>query len=141
MDLHSLDRFLNAQEHTYETALKEIQNGKKRTHWMWYIFPQLRGLGKSDMAYIYGIAGMEEARAYLEHPILSARLIEITEALLEHKDKDAYEIFGDIDEMKLHSSMTLFAIANEGESIFQEVLDRFFAGEMDEYTQNLIVLS
>lgn len=140
MDHKSLDRFLKAQEHKYKTALKEIRNGKKRTHWMWYIFPQLRGLGKSDMAYIYGIAGLEEAMAYLEHPILSARLIEITEALLERKDKDAYKIFGDIDEMKLHSCMTLFATASEGEPIFQEVLDCFFNGEPDEYTLNLIDL-
>ena len=138
MDLHSLDRFLKAQEHKYETALGEIQNGKKRTHWMWYIFPQLRGLGQSDMSYTYGIDGLEEARAYLEHPVLSTRLVEITEALLEHKDKDAYEIFGDIDETKLHSCMTLFAIASDGEPLFQEVLDCFFDGEMDEPTLNLI---
>ena len=88
MDISSLNRFLEAQEHTYATALKEIKNGEKESHWMWYIFPQLRGLGKSRMAYAYGINGLEEAKAYLAHPVLSARLIEISEALLEHKGKD-----------------------------------------------------
>ena len=84
MDINSLDRFLEAQERMYEIALKEIRNGEKESHWMWYIFPQLRGLGKSQMAYAYGISGLEEAKAYLEHPVLSARLIEITEALRYH---------------------------------------------------------
>lgn len=138
MDVNSLDRFLEAQEHIYERALKEIRNGKKRTHWMWYIFPQLRGLGRSQMAYAYGINGLEEAKAYLEHPILSKRLIEISEALLSHNDKSAYKIFGDIDEMKLKSCITLFAYISEENSIFHQVLDCFFDGEMDEYTLKLI---
>lgn len=141
MDTSTLDRFLLAQAHRYERALREIQGGKKRTHWMWYVFPQLRGLGKSPMAYTYGIEGAEEARAYLEHPLLSARLVEITEALLKHKDKDAYEIFGDVDERKLKSCMTLFAVAREGESVFRQALDCFFDGEMDECTLNLLGLS
>ena len=101
MDLNSLDRFLEAQERMYSVALKEIQNGEKESHWMWYIFPQLRGLGRSQMAYVYGINGIEEAKAYLKHPVLSARLIEICEALLTHKGKDIYDIMGDIDDMKL----------------------------------------
>ena len=92
MDINSLDRFLEAQERMYETALKEIKNGEKESHWMWYIFPQLRGLGKSQLAYTYGINGIEEAKAYIAHPVLSARLIEITEALLTHKGKDIYDI-------------------------------------------------
>ena len=92
MDINSLDRFLEAQEQMYDIALKEIQNGEKESHWIWYIFPQLRGLGRSQMAYAYGINGMEEAKAYLEHPILSKRLIEITEALLLHKEKDIYNL-------------------------------------------------
>ena len=134
MDINSLDRFLEAQESMYETALKEIQNGEKESHWMWYIFPQLRGLGKSQMAYVYGINGIEEAKAYLEHPILSARLVEITEALLTHKGKDIYDVMGDIDDMKLQSSMTLFALANEEHSLFSQVLDSFYDGKKDEYT-------
>ena len=138
MDINSLDRFLEAHELMYETALKEIKNGKKKSHWMWYIFPQLRGLGKSRMSYVYGINGIEEAKAYLEHPVLSARLIEITEALLTHKDKDIYDIMGDIDDMKLHSSMTLFALASEENSVFHQVLECFYNGEMDEYTIKLV---
>ena len=138
MDINSLDRFLEAQERMYETAHKEIKNGKKKTHWMWYIFPQLRGLGRSQMAYTYGVNGIEEARAYLAHPILSSRLMEISEALLAHKDKSACEIFGDIDEMKLKSSMTLFACASEEKSVFHQVIDCFYDGKMDEYTLKVI---
>ena len=138
MDTNSLDRFLEAQERMYETALKEIKNGEKESHWMWYIFPQLRGLGRSQMAYVYGINGLEEAKAYLEHPDLSARLIEITEALLEHKDQDIEDILGDIDAMKLRSSMTLFALISEGDSIYHNVLDCFYNGKTDSYTIELI---
>lgn len=137
MDINSLDRFLEAQERMYETALKEIKNGEKESHWMWYIFPQLRGLGKSRMAYAYGINGIEEAKAYLAHPVLSARLIEITEALLEHKDQDVEDILGDIDAMKLRSSMTLFALISEEVSTFQRVLDCFYDSKMDEQTIKL----
>ena len=138
MDINSLERFVEAQEKMYSTAMKEIQNGKKRSHWMWYIFPQLRGLGRSSMAHIYGISGIEEAQAYLEHPWLSGRLYELCVALLKHKDKSAIEIFGDLDEMKLKSSMTLFALTSEDYTIFDQVLEQFFDGEMDEVTVNLI---
>jgi uncharacterized protein (DUF1810 family) len=138
MDINSLERFVEAQEKMYSTAMKEIQNGKKCSHWMWYIFPQLRGLGRSSMAHIYGISGLEEAVAYLEHPWLSGRLYELCVALLHHKDKSAYEIFGDIDAMKLKSSMTLFALTSEDYTIFDEVLDAFFEGHMDETTVKLI---
>lgn len=138
MDINSLDRFLEAQERMYETALKEIKNGEKESHWMWYIFPQLRGLGKSRMAYACGINGLEEAKAYLEHPDLSARLIEITEALLEHKDQDIEDILGDIDAMKLRSSMTLFALISENESVFHQVLDCFYNGSLDQVTLKVI---
>ena len=100
MDINSLERFVEAQEHTYPTALKEVQNGKKRSHWMWYIFPQLRGLGMSSMAHKYGISGLEEAKAYLNHPVLSGRLYELCGALLLHKGKSAHSIFGDTDSMK-----------------------------------------
>ena len=140
MDINSLDRFLEAQEIMYETALKEIKNGKKRSHWMWYIFPQLRGLGESRMSYVYGINGLEEAKAYLEHPVLSARLIEITKALVTHKGKDIYKIMGDIDDMKLQSSMTLFALVSENDSVFRQVLDFFYNGEEDSNTLQIIKL-
>lgn len=138
MDINSLDRFLEAQERMYETALKEIKNGEKESHWMWYIFPQLRGLGRSQMAYTYGINGLEEAKAYLDHPVLSARLIEISEALLKHKNQDIENILGDIDAMKLRSSMTLFALISEENSVFHQVLDCFYDGKIDEYTCRII---
>ena len=105
---------------------------------MWYMFPQLRGLGTSTMAYRYGISGLDEAKAYLEHPLLSGRLYELCGELLKRKDKTALEIFGDIDEMKLKSSMTLFALTTEDYTIFDEVLERFFYGQMDESTVKLI---
>jgi uncharacterized protein (DUF1810 family) len=138
MDINSLDRFAEAQEKMYPTAMKEIQAGKKQSHWMWYIFPQLRGLGTSSMAHKYGIIDIGEARAYLEHPWLSGRLYELCVALLHHKDKSAYEIFGDVDEMKLKSSMTLFDLTSEDYTIFDQVLEQFFDGEMDEVTVRLI---
>ncbi len=138
MDINSLDRFLEAQERMYPIALKEIMNGEKESHWMWYIFPQLRGLGKSQMAYAYGINGLEEAKAYLEHPVLSARLIEISEALLEHKDQDIEDILGDIDAMKLRSSMTLFALISEDESVFHQMLDSFYNGKRDKFTLEIV---
>ena len=138
MDIHSLDRFIQAQALTYQSALKEIKNGKKRSHWMWFMFPQLRGLGTSAMAHAYGISDLDEAKAYLAHPVLSGRLCELCGELLKHKDKTALEIFGDIDEMKLKSSMTLFALASEDYTIFDEVLENFFGGKMDEVTIKLI---
>ena len=138
MDINSLDRFIKAQELAYPIALREIKNGRKRSHWMWYMFPQLRGLGKSSMAHAYGIEGLDEAKAYLAHPVLSERLYKLCGELLKHKDKTALEIFGNIDEMKLKSSMTLFALTSEDYTIFDEVLESFFGGEMDEITVKLI---
>ena len=138
MDINSLFRFLEAQESTYATALKEIKNGEKESHWIWYIFPQLRGLGYSPKAYTYGINGLEEAKAYLEHPVLSARLIEITEALLTHRGKDIEDIMGDIDALKLRSSMTLFALISEADSVFHQVLEVFYDSKMDEMTLGLL---
>ena len=138
MDFNSLDRFVQAQTLMYPSVLKQIQNGKKTSHWMWFMFPQLRGLGTSTMAHIYGISGLGEAKAYLAHPVLSGRLYELCGELLKHKDKTALEIFGDIDEMKLKSSMTLFALTSEDYTIFDEVLENFFSGEMDEVTVKLI---
>ena len=141
MDINSLDRFLEAQERMYPVALKEIQNGEKESHWMWYIFPQLRGLGKSRMAYAYGINGLEEAKAYLAHPVLSARLIEITVALLQHQDIIIEDLIGDLDVKKLHSCMTLFSLICDGHSVFHQVLDCFYDGEMDKKTISMISAS
>lgn len=138
MDFNSLDRFVQAQTLMYQSVLQQIQNGKKTSHWMWFMFPQLRGLGTSTMAHLYGISGLGEAKAYLAHPVLSGRLYELCGELLKHKDKTALEIFGDIDEMKLKSSMTLFALTSEDYTIFDEVLEHFFGGEMDEVTVKLI---
>ena len=138
MDICSLNRFLEAQKIMYETALEEIKKGEKESHWIWYIFPQLRGLGYSPKAYTYGIDGLEEAKAYLEHPVLSARLIEITEALLTHRGKDIEDIMGDIDALKLRSSMTLFAHISETNSVFHRVLEVFYDSKMDEMTLELL---
>ena len=138
MDFNSLDRFVQAQTLMYPSVLKQIQNGKKTSHWMWYMFPQLRGLGTSAMAHLYGISGLGEAKAYLAHPVLSGRLYELCGELLKHNDKTALEIFGDMDEMKLKSSMTLFALTSEGYTVFDEVLENFFGGEKDELTVKLI---
>ena len=138
MDLNSLIRFLTAQEHAYDIALAEIRRGRKRTHWIWYIFPQLRSLGKSERSYFYGIADIEEAKAYLDHPILGSRLIEISETLLHIQGKSAQDIFGGIDSMKLHSSMTLFAVVGGDGSVFYKVIDRYFDGKMDENTLKIL---
>ncbi|MBE6748945.1 MAG: DUF1810 domain-containing protein [Ruminococcaceae bacterium] len=138
MDANSLNRFIEAQVRMYETALTEIKNGMKVSHWIWFIFPQLRGLGRSDTAYTYGINGIEEAKEYLAHPVLSARLTEISETLLVHKNEDIEYIMGGIDAMKLRSSMTLFALVSEENSVFHQVLDCFYNGEMDENTIKLI---
>jgi uncharacterized protein (DUF1810 family) len=139
MGINSLDRFVEAQKKDYEIALREITEGKKSSHWMWYIFPQLRGLGESNTSYIYGISGPAEARAYLAHPLLAENLLKICTALLEHKDKNAYVIFGSEDGNKLRSSMTLFAAISEEGSVFHKVLDQFFGGEPDKNTIDILL--
>ena len=134
---NSLDRFLVAQEHSYDTALREIRSGRKRSHWMWYIFPQLKGLGRSSTSEYYGLSGIKEAQAYLSDSILKARLIEITDAVIAHKDKSAEEIFGGIDAKKLRSCMTLFSIAAPDIPVFDAVLEQFFHGVPDRNTLRL----
>ena len=114
-----LERFVHAQEHSYERALSEIKGGQKRSHWMWYIFPQLEGLGHSAMSQRYSIGSLAEAEMYLKHPILGPRLITCLEALLNLENRSAEDIFGFLDAKKLRSSVTLFAAASPGESIFQ----------------------
>jgi uncharacterized protein (DUF1810 family) len=138
MDKFNLERFVKAQEIMYDHALREIKSGKKYEHWIWFIFPQLRGLGTSENSVFYGISGLEEAKAYLEHSILGARLKECCVALLSHKDKTAYQILGGIDTRKLCSSMTLFACASEENNVFQKVLEQFFDGEKDFYTTTML---
>ncbi len=137
-DTFNRQRFLDAQENDYADALREIKQGYKQSHWIWFIFPQMRGLGRSPMAENYGIKSIEEARAYLEEPILKKRLIEISSALLKHKGKStAYEILGTLDAIKVRSSMTLFDHVMPN-AIFADVLDAFYNGERDEKTMLII---
>lgn len=132
---NGLGRFLQAQDGMYEVALSELKAGRKRNHWIWYIFPQLRGLGRSAYAQIYGIDGMDEARRYLAHPLLRARLDECCEALLAQPQRDPRVVMGsEIDSVKLRSSMTLFAHAAGEDSIYRHVLDEFYGGREDEAT-------
>ncbi len=123
-----LDRFLIAQNLMFATAMAEIQAGRKEHHWMWFIFPQLRGLGRSDRAQHFGIAGLDEARAYLAHPVLGKRLVGIARAMLAHRGRDAAGILGEVDAKKLRSSATLFAAVPGADPVFQELLDTFYDG-------------
>ena len=129
---HSLDRFVDAQERMYEMALAEVKSGKKLSHWIWYIFPQLKGLGSSNNSIYYGIDDIEEARVYLKHPILGARLREITSVFLQ-LDKGAEEVFGSLDAMKVRSCMTLFNEVSD-DDLFRKVLERYYSGLADEKT-------
>ena len=122
----SLDRFIEAQEDSYATALSEIEAGQKRSHWMWYVWPQLRGLGRSPMAQHYGIDGAEEARAYLAHPVLGPRLVEISRAMLAHRGRAPEDILGGIDALKLRSSATLFAAQPGADPVFDEIIEAFY---------------
>jgi uncharacterized protein (DUF1810 family) len=134
-----LQRFVTAQAPTFETALAELRAGRKQSHWMWFIFPQLRGLGRSPTAQFYGIASLEEARAYLAHPVLGPRLELATRAVLSTKDLSIHQIFGSPDDLKFHSSMTLFTLASSGASdCFRESLDRWFDGKKDEASVMLL---
>ena len=133
-----LQRFLDAQKRDYQTALTEIKNGRKRSHWMWYIFPQVQGLGFSETSRFYAIHDLKEAEAFLNHPILGSRLIQICEALLQQKSNDAYQIFGSPDDVKLKSSMTLFAAVPNTNPVFQAVLEKFFGGTKDTQTLRII---
>jgi len=135
---HQLERFIKAQERDYPIALSEIKKGQKQSHWMWYIFPQIKGLGHSSASMYYAIKDLEEANAYLAHPLLRARLTEICEALLHLESKDAYQIFGSPDDVKLKSSMTLFASIPKTHPAFQKVLDKYFGGTLDQRTLALI---
>ncbi|WP_156679974.1 DUF1810 domain-containing protein [Sphingomonas profundi] len=132
-----LDRFVAAQAATFDAALAEIRRGQKRGHWMWFVFPQMAGLGRSDMARRYAIGSLEEARAYLAHPLLGARLRECVAALQDLVGTTAEAVFGSIDAVKLRSSLTLFAEAG-GERLFAAALDRWFEGRRDPATLDLL---
>jgi uncharacterized protein (DUF1810 family) len=134
-----LDRFVEAQSSSWPRALEELQAGRKESHWMWFIFPQLAGLGMSPTAQLYALVSVEEARAYLRHPLLGPRLIEATEATLAHAGKSLHEIFGSPDDMKFRSSMTLFELASgETASPFTHALDEMCGGERDDRTLALL---
>ena len=131
-----LERFIRAQDHgaTFERVLAELRAGAKRSHWMWFVFPQLAGLGGSDMSRRYAISGLAEARAYLDHPVLGPRLVESARALLGLPGTDPAAVLGPVDAQKLRSSMTLFAAVAPADPVFREVLERYFAGADDEAT-------
>ena len=133
----NLERFVIAQEESYEIALREIKDGRKRSHWMWYIFPQIKGLGYSSTAQFFAIENRAEAEAYMKHPVLSVRLLEISEELLNIDSNDASRVFGYPDNLKLKSSMTLFSLVSR-KTVFKRVLDKFFDGEIDERTVDLL---
>ncbi|MGY1826975.1 DUF1810 domain-containing protein [Blastococcus sp. SYSU DS0541] len=133
-DPFDLRRFVDAQTQTYDQALAELRAGQKRTHWMWFLFPQIEGLGRSGMAQRFAISGLDEARAYLAHPVLGRRLVECARALTALDTADPVEVMGGIDAQKLRSSMTLFAHAAPDQPVFREVLDHYFGGVEDDAT-------
>lgn len=140
-DERGLDKFVRAQERDYADALREIQNGRKRSHWIWYIFPQMDGLGYSPTAQYYGIRDLEQAKDYMAHPVLGPRLVEISQALLDLPCSDPGAVMGYPDDLKLCSSMTLFELAAPDEPVFGRVLDKFYGGRRDPLTLRLLGLS
>jgi uncharacterized protein (DUF1810 family) len=141
-----LQRFVRAQDPVYRQVLTELRAGQKRTHWMWFIFPQLAGLGHSPIAQLYAISSLNEARAYLAHPVLGARLREcaaLVNAIASSEtrgDRDVHQIFGSPDDLKFHSSVTLFARASDGEQVFADAIVKYFGGEEDSATVELLKL-
>ena len=136
-DSISLDRFIDAQKEDYDMAFREIASGRKRNHYMWYIFPQIKGLGRSSTASFYGIDGLKEAKEYMENEYLRDNLINLSSKLLELDTNDPKDIFGSIDSKKLKSSMTLFELASDNE-VFSQVLEKYFDGNRDELTLDLV---
>lgn len=133
-----LERFIEAQEKDYPVALAEVKNGKKTSHWMWYIFPQIHGLGFSETSRFYAIKNINEAEEFLKHPVLGSRLIQICNELLELNTNNANKIFGSPDDLKFHSSVTLFSLLPNTHSVFQKLLDKFFNGKKDAKTLRII---
>ena len=138
MDDGNLARFIRAQEDVFEQVLEELQSGKKRSHWMWFIFPQIAGLGHSSTSKYYSLKGLQETQAYLRHPILGERLQECTNTVLAVDDRSALDIFGSIDALKFHSSMTLFAQAAGPKSPYQRAINKYFGGEQDSRTLEIL---
>ena len=134
----SIDRFLKAQENTYDEALSEIREGHKRSHWIWFIFPQIQGLGFSAISQEYAIKDLEEAREYLNNPLLKTRLLEISKALIDLPEFDPTKVMGYPDDLKLCSSMTLFHVADPEEPVFKLVLDKYFDGKIDKNTIRIL---
>ena len=135
---NNLERFVNAQEVSYQTALEEIKKGRKQSHWMWYIFPQVEGLGLSFKAQYYAIHDLQEAVRYLKHPVLGPRLIEISKELLKLNTNNPTEVFGYPDDLKLRSCMTLFSVASSEYTIFDDVLEKYYNGEKDVLTLKIL---
>lgn len=134
---YNLNRFVEAQNNIYEQVVKELRHGRKTSHWMWYIFPQIKGLGYSSIAMYYAISSLDEATEYLNHPILGSRLIECCRILLGLENKTAGDILGSIDAMKLKSSMTLFSLVSDN-PVFNQVLDIYYNGEKDSATLRIV---
>lgn len=134
----SIGRFIRAQEYDYNRALAEIRSGRKRSHWIWYIFPQVQGLGRSAMCQRYGIHGLEEAREYLANPLLSQRLSEISHALLNLDTSDPVSVLGGVDAMKVRSCMTLFSLVEGSDPVFKQVLNKYYGGKPDEATLRIL---
>ena len=137
-DANELQKFVTAQERDYSTALREIRNGRKRSHWMWYIFPQIQGLGMSPTAEYYGIKDLEQAKDYMEHPVLGPNLIEISEALLALNASNPTAVMGYPDDLKLCSCMTLFELAAPEQKVFGDVIDKYFGGRRDSLTLRIL---
>ncbi len=135
---YDLQRFIDAQEGVYEKALVEIKNGRKQTHWMWFVFPQIKGLGYSETAKFFAIQNLEEATQYLDNETLGNRLIEIANALIQVKDRTANQIFGSPDDAKLKSCMTLFSLLKDTDDVFDAVLQSYFSGQKDQKTLQII---
>ncbi|MFW9266056.1 DUF1810 domain-containing protein [Pseudomonas sp. D2-30] len=137
-DPYNLARFVDAQHPVFSRVMDELRAGRKTSHWMWFIFPQLRGLGRSEMASRFAISGLAEARAYLQHDVLGPRLESSVEAVLQHSDVSAERIFGSPDDMKFRSCLTLFVSAQSGSPLYQQALDQFYSGEPDRKTLALL---
>ena len=138
MDKYNLNRFIEAQMATYEGAMLELARGRKESHWIWYIFPQIEGLGRSDTAKLYSIKSLEEGRMYLEHPVLGPRLVEACEILLSLKEASMDEVMGFPDDLKLLSSMTLFEVVSDSNSIFTKMIEFYYEGRRDKASLEII---
>jgi len=133
-DPYHLQRFVDAQEQVFSNVLAELKRGRKYGHWIWFIFPQLKGLGRSSTSEFYGISSLHEAKAYLQHPVLGPRLLQCTKLLTDIKGSDAEEFFGEVDALKFRSCMTLFAAADPSQPVFAQALENYFGGESDPLT-------